>query len=51
MGLQDALEPRQPSKLVQKKTEAILKDTVDKLPREATHWSIRLMAKYAGVRR
>ena len=23
--------------------------TVERIPREATHWSLRLMAKYAGV--
>ena len=50
-GLQDAPRPGQPRKLDQKKVKAILKDTVDKLPREATHWSVRLMAEHAGVSR
>ena len=50
-GLQDAPRPGQRRKLDQKKVKAILKDTVDKLLREAIHWSVRLMAEYAGVSR
>lgn len=50
-GLHDAPRPGQPRKLDQKKVKSILSDTVDKLPRESTHWSIRLMAEYAGVSR
>ena len=50
-GLRDAPRPGQPRKLDQKKVKAILDDTVKKVPKESTHWSIRLMAEYAGVSR
>lgn len=50
-GLRDAPRPGQPRKLDQKKVKAILDDTVKKLPKESTHWSVRLMAEYAGVSR
>jgi transposase len=50
-GLQDAPRPGQPRKLDQKKVKSILDDTVKKLPKESTHWSVRLMAEYAGVSR
>jgi len=50
-GLQDAPRPGQPRKLDKKKIKAILNDTVHKVPRGFTHWSIRLMAEHAGVTR
>jgi len=50
-GLQDAPRPGQPRKLNQKKVKSILDDTVKKLPKESNHWSVRLMAEYAGVSR
>ena len=48
-GLRDRARPGQPRKLSPKKAQRILQDTVHSIPREATHWSLRLMAKYAGV--
>ncbi|MDR9469457.1 IS630 family transposase [Marinospirillum sp.] len=48
-GLQDAPRPGQPRKLDQKTIKKILDDTVHKKPPGATHWSIRTMAKHAGV--
>lgn len=48
-GLSDAPRPGQPRKLSADKVKEILTLTVERIPREATHWSIRLMAKYAGV--
>ena len=48
-GLSDRARSGQPKKLTEKKTQEILKMTVEKIPQEATHWSVRLMAKYAGV--
>lgn len=50
-GLNDAPRPGQPRKLDQKKVKAILNDTVHKVPRGLTHWSLRLMAEHAGVTR
>ena len=48
-GLQDRPRPGQPRKLTLAVAEKILRLTVERVPRESTHWSIRLMAKYAGV--
>lgn len=48
-GLTDLPRPGQPRRLDGKQVEKILKLTVEKVPRESTHWSTRLMAKYAGV--
>lgn len=48
-GLQDSPRPGQPKKLSATKAKKILKMTVEEIPHEATHWSLRLMAKYAGV--
>ena len=48
-GLRDRARPGQPRKLTQKQIERVLQLTVERIPREATHWSTRLMAKYAGV--
>jgi transposase len=48
-GLDDAARPGQPRKLSLAKQKEILKLTTERIPREATHWSERLMAKHAGV--
>jgi transposase len=48
-GLKDLPRSGQPKKLSEQKVKDVLKLTVDRIPHEATHWSVRLMAKYAGV--
>lgn len=48
-GLEDLPRPGQPRKLTPRKAREILRLTVEKIPRESTHWSLRLMAKRAGV--
>ncbi|MEX2258283.1 MAG: IS630 family transposase [Woeseia sp.] len=48
-GLRDRPRPGQPRKVTEKKFKEVLRLTVDYIPREATHWSTRLMAKYADV--
>lgn len=50
-GLSDRPRPGQPRKLDAAKTREILRLTTERIPDEATHWSLRLMAKYAGVTR
>lgn len=48
-GLRDLPRPGQPRRLSEDKVREILTLTVHHIPRESTHWSQRLMAKYAGV--
>ena len=48
-GLYDRPRPGQPRKLTPAVAEKILRLTVERIPHEATHWSLRLMAKHAGV--
>lgn len=48
-GLKDQQRPGQPKKISAEKIKEVLRLTVESIPREATHWSIRLMAKAAGV--
>lgn len=48
-GLLDQPRPGQPRKLTEKKIKEVLRLTVDYIPRESTHWSTRLMAKYADI--
>ncbi len=48
-GLNDLPRSGQPRKLSAQKVNDILTLTTRRVPREATHWSVRLMAKYAGV--
>ncbi len=48
-GLNDLPRSGQPRKLSTQKMEEILTLTTQRVPREATHWSVRLMAKYAAV--
>lgn len=39
----------QPRKLPQRKVREILTLTTQRIPAETTHWSLRLMARYAGT--
>jgi transposase len=48
-ALADAPRPGPPRKLTTAKAKEILRRTTHEIPHEATHWSLRLMAKYAGV--
>jgi transposase len=48
-GLFDLPRSGQPKKLTEQKIKEVLTLTVERIPHEATHWSLRLMAKYAGV--
>jgi len=50
-GLSDRPRPGQPTKLTQKKIDWVLKRTIERIPKEATHWSVRLMAEHAGISR
>lgn len=49
-GLLDLPRSGQPKKLTEADVKRVLKLTVERIPHEATHWSLRLMAKYAGVK-
>jgi transposase len=48
-GLKDLPRSGQPKKLSAAKIKEVLTFTVERIPREATHWSVRLMAKAAGI--
>ena len=48
-GLSDLPRSGQPLKLGAEKIKEILTLTTHRVPKEATHWSVRLMAKYACV--
>lgn len=48
-GLHDRSRPGQPTKITSETVEWVLKATTERVPKEATHWSVRLMAKYAGI--
>ncbi len=48
-GLRDLPRSGRPSVIDDKIVRRVLKLTTEKVPQEATHWSIRLMAQYAGV--
>jgi transposase len=50
-GLKDRPRSGQPPKATDKLVQTVLRLTVERVPREATHWSLRLMAKYAGTTR
>lgn len=50
-GLSDHPRSGQPRKLTPAKVQEILRLTTERIPEEATHWSLRLMAKYAQVTR
>jgi transposase len=49
VGLSDLPRSGHPRKLDEAKIKEILTLTTQRVPREATHWSLRLMAKYVGV--
>ena len=48
-GLEDQPRSGRPRRLSPSKVRNILKATVQTIPRESTHWSLRLMAEYAQV--
>lgn len=48
-GLLDAPRPGQPRKISDAKVEEVIAMTLERRPREATHWSTRLMAKATGL--
>lgn len=48
-GLLDRPRTGRPRSLSAAKAKQILKMTIEQIPRESTHWSLRLMARYAGV--
>ena len=48
-GLTDRPRPGQPRKLSAKKVREILTLTTRRIPAEATHWSLRLMARHVGT--
>lgn len=48
-GLEDRPRPGQPRHLTAAQARDILRWTVERIPHEATHWSLRLMAKHAKV--
>ena len=48
-GLADQPRSGRPRRLSPSKVRKILKATVQTIPRESTHWSLRLMAEYAQV--
>ena len=48
-GLQDRPRTGQPKKLSEKVIKEVLRLSVECIPHEATHWSVRLMAKAAGI--
>lgn len=49
VGLQDRPRSGQPKKLSEEKVKEVLRMTVECIPYEATHWSVRLMAKAANI--
>ena len=48
-SLNDRPRPGQPTKISAETVKEVLRLTVERLPRGETHWSIRSMAKYAGI--
>ena len=48
-GIRDLPRSGQPKKLSASKIKEVLTMTVERIPKEATHWSVRLMAKAAGI--
>lgn len=48
-GLYDLSRPGQPKNITEKKVKEVLRMTVECIPHEATHWSVRLMAKAANI--
>ncbi len=48
-GLVDKARPGRPSKITDKTVKKVLSLSSEYLPEEATQWSVRLMAKHAGI--
>ena len=48
-GIKDLPRPGQPTKITKSKVEEVLRLTQQTVPRESTHWSLRLMAKRVGI--
>lgn len=48
-GLLDMPRPGRPTKLDEKTVKKVLKLTTERIPHEASHWSVQLMAQYAGI--
>jgi len=48
-GLRDTPRSGRPTTLTNEMTKRILELTTTRVPKEATHWSTRLMAKYSGA--
>jgi transposase len=48
-GLVDEARPGAPRRLADKKIEAIIVRTLEEKPADATHWSVRSMAKASGM--
>lgn len=48
-GLRDTARSGRPTTLTEKMAKQILDLTTTRIPKEATHWSTRLMAKYSGA--
>jgi transposase len=48
-GLQDEARAERPRKMTPAKAKEILRLTTERIPHEATHWSVRLMADYADT--
>lgn len=48
-GLLDKARPGRPSKITDKTVRKVLSLSTEYLPEEATQWSVRLMAKHAGI--
>ena len=48
-GLLDLPRSGQSKKLTEQKIKGVLKMTIEQIPHEATHWSVRLMARYSDI--
>ena len=48
-ALLDEPRPGAPRKITDAKVESVLRLTLEKTPRDATHWSTRSMARHCGV--
>ncbi len=48
-GLLDQPKPGRPTVINDKIVNRVLKLTTERVPHEASHWSVSLMAKYAGI--
>ena len=50
-GLLDEPRPGAPRKITDAEVERVIALTLERTPRDATHWSTRAMAKRSGLRR